>query len=198
MVYRLSPGSDIADVRRTAHVYFSPSLAICPSDTFGQAPVTTPFKSRWLMIALANLSWLLIIPIFAAYMFRGLRSHWFPTDGDSIIIPIAGVTMFTLALWPIVNLLFIIPAYWNHHSVIPLFEWNHSRPSWSWTWSLFYGLVAVMCVYGLFEDVIGGWFDYEMDILSILCLYNVLCLRAGIVMGKTFAPSNNHPETVAQ
>lgn len=64
---------------------------------------STP-KRRMSLWVFANISWLTLIPASALYLERQLRSGVYPTEADSVSIPIFGVVTLVVALLLPLNL----------------------------------------------------------------------------------------------
>src|SRR4030095_5993529 len=140
-------------------------------------------KRKVVLWVLALVS-LMAEPVVEAVYYRtSLGRGMFPTNADSIAIPIAQFFVGWLVTLPLV-LAFIWFALREYPGSVSFFTFNANRPIWSTVWSALLGLVAAS--FSLFA-IQSALRLYPLDVVdSLLSTYLVLCFRSSLVYSTAF------------
>jgi hypothetical protein len=121
-------------------------------------------------------------PFVEAYnLYNSLLNGDFPSDADSIGIPIFGIFIICILLAPFI-LTFIIWALWKSPTTISLFGFNRKRPMWSFIWSLIFVFpffIFLFSAIGLLSQ-----FCFVESMHAFLIAFLLLFYRAIVVFRK--------------
>jgi hypothetical protein len=147
-----------------------------------QRLIQTPKMKRtaWLLALVSILAQPLVE---AVYYSTNLGRGAYPTDADSIGIPIFQFVFGWLLTLPVV-IAFVWFALREYPGSVPLAAYNTARPIWSFLWSAVLLLLAASYVWFAFQSIMRGLpFDVAAALLSI---YLLLCLRSSVVYSSAF------------
>lgn len=138
--------------------------------------------SRWTICVLCII-WYLLIPIAdRVYYSIELRSHAYPTNADSIGIPIMQGQIAWQSLAPayLALLVFAVATYTGGHSFL---LYDRTRPIWSFFWS---APLLLLCVVQLGFALFGLRHLQLLDLThNTLLVYLLLAIRSSLV---TYSP----------
>lgn len=137
-------------------------------------------RKKWLIIVSTNLLWLLLIPgIFSYYALHAMRGD-FPSNADSIMIPISGqVTSVLLMLLPINTLLFLSLRKTEHPTrfVVERVKVSEKRPFSLYLWIVLYDILILINCFLIVSFIIEG---ATVSIIVFLgLLHNLFSLKFG-------------------
>jgi hypothetical protein len=145
----------------------------------------TPSHRTTLWLA-ANVLWFSSIPALGSFLVRELKSGAFPTDGDSIGIPLFGWVSVTVVLAPVLN-----TAWWwlsrNYPGSVFLFVTDKRTDTRSHIVSI--GLIALAgtLVAGGVWELLSGAPEIAAVVLS--WCYLTLAFRAAFLRRRALAPT---------
>jgi hypothetical protein len=121
--------------------------------------------------------------VVGGYFFTQLGRHVYPSEADSIMIPIA---TFTVLVFPVAVVL-SIGAILQHNSDVPIWTLQWQRPARTLIWSLL-SIYAVYQIGSLFCDAFHLR-SYIFALLFLLQIHALLLARAVIVSTVKGKPS---------
>ena len=146
--------------------------------------IRTPAK-RWQYLLFVNLLWFSIIPTAVLYYSRLLQEGAFPTDADSIGIPIMGTAIAVLAAAPFLNVLLWITSR-RYPGSVSVFGATGSRGTSYWIWTVLAIFGAGISIFISAESVFhGGW---EWAVAALPWLY--VCAAARVIVIRASHPNS--------
>jgi hypothetical protein len=153
--------------------------------------IRTPTK-RWQYLLFVNLLWFSSIPIAIFYYSRRLDEGAFPTDADSISIPIieTAITIFVLA--PFLNAFLWVTSR-QYPGSISVFCNTGNRGKKYWIWTVLAILGAGLSVYAFADSALHA--DWEWAIGSLPWLYVCAATRAIVLQPVVAIRSSQFPNS---
>jgi hypothetical protein len=142
--------------------------------------IRTPTK-RWHFLLFVNLLWFSIIPIAIFYYTRVLNEGAFPTDADSISIPIIETAISVFVVAPFLNAFLWITSR-RYPGPIPIFSSPGIRGKKYWIWTALAMLGAATLIFGFAESIFHA--DWEWAIASLPWLYVCAATRAIVLHAR--------------
>lgn len=146
----------------------------------------TTLKSKWRLALLAGVLYVTAPFVEAAYYWIEDRRGAYPSDADSIGIPIYYFAMTLLAFSP-----FYAALVWlgtrSYRGGLSLLAFDLRRPFWSLFWSLLLGGLILLNLYDAAEKAVRV---LPLDVASDLAwTYLLLCLRSSLAVSGARKPA---------
>ncbi len=140
-------------------------------------------KRKAILWVLALVSLLAQPAIETVYYRTSLERGMYPTNADSIGIPIAQFFMAWIVALPLL-VTFIWFALREYPGKVSFLAFNVNRPIWSSVWSALLGLAAASFIVFAAQSAVRL---YPLDVVNaVLSTYLLLCFRSSLVYSTAF------------